>query len=52
MILDNGKFYYPEMSENNASRTFSIFFDVDYAIFHVKKNEKVRLALFSDISGL
>ena len=50
MGLDNGKFYNPEMSENNATHTFSSFFYVDYIIFHVKKNEKVRLALFSDIS--
>ena len=40
MGLDNGKFYDHEMSENSASRTFSIFFYVENNIIHVKKNRK------------
>ena len=43
--LDNGKFYYTEMSENSASRTFSIFFYVENNIIHVKKNRKVVIRI-------
>ena len=40
MIIDNGKFYYPEMSENNATHTFSTHTLCGLCYFPHKKKKK------------